>query len=175
MEFQKLASMVEDFMWNDQTDMIIALVDQKLECFLYPNVVFVDNTLLPLTCTSKPCHDAGMYAQIVSFNGAHVTIRKADGSSLAMMVSPYPLLLYKHFDKGQWDLAIRLCRYIKMSECWACLACMAIHARELNTVEIALAAIEEIDKVQFVAHINSLPDDILKTAELALFCKKPTD
>ena len=45
---EKLASMVEDFMWNDQTDMIIALVDQKLECFLYPNVVFVDNTLLPL-------------------------------------------------------------------------------------------------------------------------------
>ena len=47
----------------------------------------------------------------------------------------------------------------------ACLACMAIYARELNTVEIALAAIDEIDKVQFVAHINSLPDEILKNAE----------
>lgn len=52
---------------------------------------------------------------------------------------------------------------------------MAIFVRELNTVEIALAAAEEIDKVQFVAHINSLPDDTLKTSELALFCKRPEE
>merc|ERR1719316_2005820 len=52
---------------------------------------------------------------------------------------------------------------------------MAIHARALDTVEIALAAIEEVDKVQFVAHINRLPDDVLRQAELALFCKRPDE
>merc|ERR1711959_510165 len=62
-----------------------------------------------------------------------------------------------------------------MGELWACLAAMAIHTRELNTVEIALAAIEEVDKVQFVAHINKMPDEVLKSAELALFCKRPDE
>merc|ERR1711904_245874 len=52
---------------------------------------------------------------------------------------------------------------------------MAISSRELNTVQIALAAIEEVDKVQFITHINKLPDEVLKSAELALFCKRPDE
>ncbi|CAD7959088.1 unnamed protein product [Amoebophrya sp. A25] len=162
---EKLGSMVDDFLWNDATDMLVALVDQTLSCFLYPSVVFVDNTLLPLTVATKPC-DAGNFAQLVSFHGPHVLIRKADGSNVAAMLSPYPLLLYHHIERG---------RFVKQSECWACLACQGIQARELNTVEIALAAINEIDKVQYVAYINNLPDEVLKTAELALFCKKPDE
>lgn len=43
---------------------------------------------------------------------------------------------------------MRLCRYVKSPELWASLAAMAIHQRALDTVEIALAAIEEVDKVQ---------------------------
>merc|ERR1719316_2565901 len=52
---------------------------------------------------------------------------------------------------------------------------MAIQSRALETVEIALAAIDEVDKVQFVAHINKLPDEVLRQAELALFCKRPDE
>merc|ERR1712216_439286 len=130
--------------------------------------------LLPMTPQSKGCEDAQKYAHIVSFGGSHVSIRKADGALLAMGVSPYPQLLYQEYEKGLWDQAIRLCRYVKIRELWACLAAMAIHTRELNTVEIALAAIEEVD-VQFIAHINRLPDDVLKHAELALFSKRPDE
>merc|ERR1712187_843672 len=75
----------------------------------------------------------------------------------------------------QWEQAERLCRYVKSPELWAATAAMAIYARALDTVEIALAAIEEVDKVQFVAHINKLPDDVLRQAELALFCKRPDE
>merc|ERR1712176_192044 len=46
-DFQKLGSMVEDFCWNQSTDMLIALSDQKLQCYLYPNVLFVEATLMP--------------------------------------------------------------------------------------------------------------------------------
>merc|ERR1719230_2500024 len=88
---------------------------------------------------------------------------------------PYSHLLYTHFEKGQWEQAVRLCRYVKSPELWSSLAAMAIHARALDTVEIALAAIEEVDKVHFVGHINKLPDEILKSAEMALFCKRPDE
>jgi len=172
---EKLGGMVDTFMWNDSTDMLIALIDEKLVIYIYPSVVFVDKDLLPKTLQSKTCADAGKYAQIVAFYGAHCIIRKADGADLAMVTVPYPELLYQHFEKSQWEQAVRLCRYVKLPELWASLAAMAIQARALDTVEIALAAIEEVDKVQFVAHINKLPDDILRQAELALFCKRPDE
>jgi len=172
---EKLGAMVDTFMWNDSTDMLIALVDEKLVMYIYPAVCFVDKDLLPKTLQHKTCADAGKYAQIVSFHGSNCTIRKADGADLGMVTTPYPQLLYTHFEKGQWEQAVRLCRYVKSPELWASLAAMAIHSRALDTVEIALAAIEEVDKVQFVAHINKLPDEVLRSAELALFCKRPDE
>jgi len=167
--------MVDSFAWNDSTDMLIALSDEKLVMFIFPSVVFVDKDLLGKTLQTKPCTDAGKYAQIIAFYGSNCLIRKADGADLATVTTPYPQLLYQHFDKGNWEQAVRLCRYVKMPEMWASLAAMAIHSRALDTVEIALAAIEEVDKVQFVGHINKQPDDVLKSAELALFCKRPDE
>merc|ERR1712203_69716 len=172
---EKLGSMVDTFMWNDSTDMIIALADEKLIIYIYPAVCFVDKDLLPKTQETKTCADAGKFAQIVAFYGSNCIIRKADGADLAMVTTPYPQLLYQHFEKGQWEQAVRLCRYVKSPKLWASLAAMAIQSRSLETVEIALAAIEEVDKLQFVAHIKRLPDEVLRSAELALFCKRPEE
>lgn len=172
---EKLGAMVDSFMWNDSTDMLIALVDERLVIYIYPAVCFVDKDLLPKTLQTKICSDAGKYAQIIAFYGPHCIIRKADGADLATVTTPFPQLLYTHFEKGQWEQAVRLCRYVKSPELWASLAAMAIHSRALDTVEIALAAIEEVDKVQFVGHINGLPDEVLRSAELALFCKRPDE
>merc|ERR1719454_2762322 len=149
---EKLGAMVDSFMWNDATDMLIALIDEKLVLYIYPSVVFVDKDLLSKTLQSKTCTDAGKYAQIVAFYGSHCTIRKADGADLAMVTMPYPQLLYQYFEKTHWEQAVRLCRYVKAPELWASLA----------AVQIALAAIEEVDKVQFVAPINKLPDEVLR-------------
>lgn len=174
-DFQKLGAMVDTFMWNDGCDMLCALADSQLLTWLYPSTVFIDKDLLPLTVLSQSAQEAGKYAELLSFSGAHVTLRRADGSQLAMYVSPYPVVLYKMHDKGHWDKAIRLCRYIKSPELWATVAAMSMHVRELNTVEIALAAIDQVDKVHFINHINKLPDEVLKSAELALLCRKPEE
>jgi intraflagellar transport protein 80 len=172
---EKLGSMVDTFMWNDSTDVMIALIDEKLVSYIFPSVVFVDKDLLPKTLQTKTCTDAYKYAQITHFYGSHCIIRKADGADLAMVTAPYAQLLYQHFEKGQWEPAVRLCRYVKLPEMWAALAAMAIQSRELPTVEIALAAIEEVDKVQFVGHINRQADDVLRSAEMSLFCKRPDE
>mmetsp|Transcript_41136 Transcript_41136/g.110537 ORF Transcript_41136/g.110537 Transcript_41136/m.110537 type:complete len:765 (+) Transcript_41136:107-2401(+) len=172
---EKLGSMADSFMWGDSTDMLIALMDDKLAIFIYPAVCFVDKDLLPKTLETKICTDAGKHAQIVAFTGSQCTIRKADGADLVMTTMPYPQLLYQHYEKGQWEQAVRLCRYVKSPKLWASLAAMAIQSRSLETVEIALAAIEEVDKLQFVSHIGRLPDEVLRSAELALFCKRPEE
>merc|ERR1712060_510882 len=87
-----------------------------LVIFIYPAVCFVDRDLLPKTMDTKICADAGKYAQIVAFSGSQCTIRKADGADLAMTTMPYPQLLYQHYEKGQWEQAVRLCRYVKLPE-----------------------------------------------------------
>ena len=55
---------------------------------------------------------------------------------------------------------------------WACLSGISLQARELNTAEIALAAIDEIDKVQFINYVKNIPSEAGRNAELALFCRK---
>jgi intraflagellar transport protein 80 len=52
---------------------------------------------------------------------------------------------------------------------------MALHARELNTAEISLAAIDEVDKVQFINYVKTIPSEQGRSAELALFCKRPQE
>lgn len=49
---------------------------------------------------------------------------------------------------------------------------MSLYCWELETAEIALAAIDEVDKVQFINYIKELPSDASKNAALALYCKK---
>ena len=49
---------------------------------------------------------------------------------------------------------------------------MAIFQRELNTVEIALAAIDEADKVQFINYVKELPSEPSRNAALAVYQKK---
>jgi len=174
-DFQKLGAMVDTFLWNDTTDMLVGLTDMKLNTWLYPSTVFIDKDLLPLTIMTTNAQDAGKYAELMNFTGSHVTLRRADGSKCALYISPYPTLLYQLHDKGHWDKAIRLCRFVKLPEMWATVAAMSMHVRELNTVEIALAAIDQVDKVHFIGHINKLPDEVLKSAELALLCRKPDE
>ena len=55
---------------------------------------------------------------------------------------------------------------------WACLAAMSIDCRELNTLEIALAVIDEADKVQYINYIKELPSEPARNAALSLYCKK---
>lgn len=81
-------------------------------------------------------------------------------------------MLYEHVDKADFEKAIRMCRFVKEPTLWACLAAMSIYCRELNTVEIALAAIDEADKVQYINYIKDLPSEPSRNAALALYCKK---
>jgi len=109
---------------------------------------------------------------MTSFAGNFCTVRRLDGALATLSISPYPKMLYEYVDRNDFEKAIRLCRFVKEPTLWACLAAMAIYCRELNTVEIALAAIDEADKVQFINYIKELPSEPSRNAALAMYCKK---
>lgn len=58
---------------------------------------------------------------------------------------------------------------------WACLAGMAGRHKELSTAEIAYAAIEEVEKVQFINVIKEIPSQEGRNAGMALFCGQVKD
>jgi intraflagellar transport protein 80 len=146
-EVHKICNMVDSFAWNDGNDIMTALSDGSLKTWYYPNAIYVDRDLMHKAMSAKDASDVGKLATITQFNGNLVTARKLDGSLATLGISPYPKMLYEHVDKADFEKAIRMCRFVKEQTLWACLAAMSIYCRELNTCEIALAAIDEAEKV----------------------------
>ena len=74
------------------------------------------------------------------------SVRRSDGAVVTYATSPYPAMLEGFCAKGEWEPALRLCRYVKQDTMWACLAAMAVAGKELHTAEVAYAAISQVDK-----------------------------
>ena len=84
---------------------------------------------------------------MLSFTENNILVRRKDGAVVNLSISPYPTLLFEFCEKGKWEKAIKLCRFVKEAPLWASLAGLSLQFRELATAEIALAAIEAADKV----------------------------
>ncbi|TPX69276.1 hypothetical protein SpCBS45565_g02595 [Spizellomyces sp. 'palustris'] len=175
-DLKKLGTMVETFAWNADTDLLVAMMDYKFVVWYYPNVVFIDEDIAPLTKFEKDGSNFGKNAQIVNFFGTQCTLRRADGALVTVSnITPLPGLLQEHTRKKQWEEAIRLCRYVNIKELWACLAAMAIHGQDLHTAEVAYAAIDEIAKVQYITYVRDIPIAEARAAELALLRRRPSE
>lgn len=171
----KLGTMVQSLVWHDQYAMLAAISNGKFVTWYYPTAAFVDPDILVRTRSEKEASDFGKSPVIRQFNSNSCVISRADGAVLPVSVSPYPAMLHKYVTARGWDDAIRLCRFVKDEQMWACLAVMAAGAKELNAAEIAYAAIEEVDKVQYIAHIKTIPTSEGREAEMALFCREPDE
>eukprot|EP00026_Physarum_polycephalum_P003964 Phypoly_transcript_03981.p1 GENE.Phypoly_transcript_03981~~Phypoly_transcript_03981.p1 ORF type:complete len:761 (+),score=98.06 Phypoly_transcript_03981:1-2283(+) len=173
--FVKMASMVSSAIWSDSTGMLAAIVDGKFVVWYYPNVVYIDRNLVEATKNIKDGSDFGKTCQLVTFYGNLCTGRRADGSLISASVSPYPILLYQYVERNEWESAIRLCRFVKDQQLWSTLSAMAMNNKELNTAEVAFAAIEEVDRLQYITHIREIPSPEGQSAELHLFRRQPDD
>ena len=168
---KKLAAMVQAVQWNRDCNMLCGLRDTKLLVWFYPKCLFVDANILPLTVTEQEASDSGgKNLTLLSYIGSCVALRRADGSRLSVSVSPYPIALHELMNGAKWPEAVRLCRFAKNPSLWACLAAMAVHWKNLDTAEVAYAAIREVDKVEYLAHIRDMPNKDVRAAKMALFC-----
>ncbi|XP_033058715.1 intraflagellar transport protein 80 homolog isoform X3 [Trachypithecus francoisi] len=165
----KLGTMVHTLAWNDTCNILCGLQDTRFIVWYYPNTVYVDRDILPKTLYEGDASEFSKNPHIVSFVGNQVTIRRADGSLVHINISPYPAILHEYVSSSKWEDAVRLCRFVKEQTMWACLAAMAVANRDMTTAEIAYAAIGEIDKVQYINSIKSLPSKESKMAHILLF------
>eukprot|EP00736_Rhodelphis_marinus_P011395 Rmarinus@m.26807 len=171
----KLGSMVDHCMFHDKTDMLAAVQDGNLSVWYYPDVVFVDKDLIPKTRVVKAGSEFGRSPKIVNFHGDRCCVRRTNGAMHVYAIDPFPSLLYQYASAAQWNLAVRLCRFVKDEALWSVVAAMAVQSLELDTAEVAYAAIEEVDKVQYVLHIKGIPSPEGRTAEVYTFMRRPEE
>jgi len=171
-ELYKLHIMVDSVAWNQENDSLAAVADGALLVWFYPEVVYMDRELLPMTLSRQAGGDWGKTAEIIEFRSTRVQVRRSDGATVCAWVSPYPSILEKFCSNNEWEPALRLCRYVKSNELWACLAAMAIAGKELHTAEVAYAAIEQVDKLLYMCHIKELPTIEARESELLLFRRR---
>eukprot|EP00753_Platysulcus_tardus_P016304 PLAT5593.1.p1 GENE.PLAT5593.1~~PLAT5593.1.p1 ORF type:complete len:772 (-),score=389.49 PLAT5593.1:1637-3952(-) len=174
-KLHKLHTMVDTFCWNDVSNVLVALADLKLVVWSYPRILFVDKDLVPHTKEVREATEFGKMPSITSFFDSTVTVRRADGAVVAASTSPYPPLLYEFMTAGRWGEAVRLCRFVQDGCLWACLAGMGLLGRHLDTVEVALAEIKEVEKLNYVLYIQDIPSEEGRNAELALMMRRPDD
>mmetsp|Transcript_32401 Transcript_32401/g.30905 ORF Transcript_32401/g.30905 Transcript_32401/m.30905 type:complete len:777 (-) Transcript_32401:82-2412(-) len=171
----KLHSQVDSFVFNDETDVLVGLADGRLNVWYNPFVAFTDKDLVPLTTSSAEAKEFGRSAQIISYTGNRVSVRKVDGAILFAATSSDISLLYELTRAGRWDESLRLCRHQKSPPLWVSLASAALGKKQLDTAEICLAEINEVTKVEYIQHIKSIPSEEGRLAGMALFRRQPDE
>ncbi|XP_053728928.1 intraflagellar transport protein 80 homolog [Synchiropus splendidus] len=165
----KIGSMIHSMAWNDSANILCGIQDNQVKVWYYPGVVFVDKELLSKTLYTKDNSEFSKAPQVVNYVGTKVTLRQGDGSLVYSSVPPYPALLHEYSTAAHWDDALRLCRFAKDQTLWACLAGMAMASRELNTAEMAYAAIGELPRVQYIKYIKERPSKESSLAHMLMF------
>ncbi|KAM7413006.1 hypothetical protein PAMA_020407 [Pampus argenteus] len=165
----KIGSMIHSMAWNDTANILCGIQDNQFTVWYYPSVVFTDKELLPKTLYIKDGSEFSRALNILSYVGTKVTLRQGDGSLVYSSVPPYPALLHEYSTSARWEDALRLCRFAKDQSLWACLAGMAMANRELNTAEMAYAAIGELPRVQYINFIKEQPSKESSLAHMLMF------
>ncbi|VDN53941.1 unnamed protein product [Dracunculus medinensis] len=161
----KLGTMITKICFNDTSNILAGLQDNQLIIWTYPGVVFVDRDLLPKIIINKECRDFGRSQQIISFIGNHISIRRSDGCLVPCGIPPFAVILISYIHSLKWDQAITLCRKMKEEHLWAILAAMAVDLNNFYAAEIAYAALDEVEKVNYLSSFRTLTS---KEAKLAM-------
>uniref|UniRef100_A0A183VCK9 Intraflagellar transport protein 80 n=1 Tax=Toxocara canis TaxID=6265 RepID=A0A183VCK9_TOXCA len=165
----KLGTMVTNIRFNDQTNMLAGLEDNRLVIWGYPSVVFVDKDLLQKTIIEREGSDFGKSPYLLAFIGNHVSVRRSDGSLVPCGVTPFPAALSSYIAASKWDQATRLCRHIKEDYLWGMLAAMAASAKNFHATEIAYGALDEVEKVSFLRELRAYQSKDVKSALMTAF------
>lgn len=135
----------------------------------------MDKDLLPLSHVVIDSAEVGRNAQITSYTSSRISVRKVDGSVVFASTSVDVSLLYELARAGKWEESLRLCRHQKSPPLYATLAALSLAKKQLDTLEMCLAMLDEVAKLQYIQYIKSVPSEEGRQAELALYRRQPNE
>jgi intraflagellar transport protein 80 len=142
--------MTESCIWHEDVNILAACSDGKFLVWYAPEARSFDGDLMALTCTSSDASNFGKMPRLHSLEGSAASIRREDGALIMANILPYPIALKKYAAKLQWDRCSKLCRLVNDATLWAVFAVCALQAQELDHAEVALAAIDQVEKLEYV-------------------------
>ena len=99
-----LGTMVSSMCWHDNNPSLVAVTGEKLVVWCYPNVAFIDKSLLPRSTIEKQSSQFGSEPAIQTFSGNSVTLRKQEGSIVSCFIAPYIAVLHQLLSGNKWAL-----------------------------------------------------------------------
>lgn len=175
---RKLASVVDSFAWNENNHTLIAIEDGQPKIWYYPATAFVDASVLDSTCAQLTVSLMEKSKDFLSLRGSHISMfhdlscwaRRSNGSKFHVSgFSPHPLVLLELAKAKKFEEAVKICRLLKDKRMWACMAAISMHFNELNTAEVAYAAIDDVKKVEYVCHVKQISTVEGRNAAIAAF------
>ena len=155
----KITNMCDSFAWNDSNDMLCAIADEKFYAWVYPNAVYLEKEIFDGCRYEKDASDIGRNCQILNFNGSICNILKSDGAMCSKAITPYAGLLLNLLSyQDGIERGLKLCRYVKDKVLWTAFSAICVNYREIQIGETAVAAIDEVDKVNFIEKILKLKE-----------------
>ncbi|VDM92982.1 unnamed protein product, partial [Litomosoides sigmodontis] len=165
----KIGAMVTGILFNDQTNMLAGLQDNRLVVWLYPSAAFIDHDLLRKTVFESDESNFGKSSYLHNFVGSHISVRRSDGALIPCTVTPFAIALNSFITANKWDQAIRLCRHVQEKHLWGMLAMIATDMKNFHAAEIAYGALDEIEKVKFLSDLRLQQNSEIRSAMLAAF------
>lgn len=173
--YERLHSLVESFLFNDETDALVGVCDGRLLVWTHPAAQFVDSDLLPLSTYTIDSTELGRNAKIIAYTGSKVSIRKVDGSIVFVSTLAEIPLLYEFARADQWEQCVRLCRHQASHVLWGALSSMSVMKKQLETAIKALSELNEVVKVEYLQFVLAIPSEEGRQAEMALFRRQPDE
>ncbi|ESO09780.1 hypothetical protein HELRODRAFT_158228 [Helobdella robusta] len=165
----KVGRVVESLCWHDDRSMFACISESQVIVFVCPSAGFIDRSLMEKAVIVRDASEYGKNPQIQSFHGNNVQLKRGNGSMVSCHVTPYAGMLLECVEASKWEEAVKLCRFVNTEAMWACLAALATNQKNLNTAEVAYAALNEPEKVKFLQHIKQETRKEVQSSELALF------
>ncbi|CAF0748911.1 unnamed protein product [Adineta ricciae] len=167
-KLRKLCTNVSSFRWNEKNGMLACIADGKLTIWLYPNVVFIDPSLLNKTVYRIESNDFGKNPSIVNFLGCQITIRKSTGALIQCAIPIYYELCLDLLAANRGDEALQLCQYISDDSIYSLIAVRSLYNRDLDSAENAFAQLSNTEMILFLQHLRLVTSKDECEAELVL-------
>ncbi|XP_067007363.2 intraflagellar transport protein 80 homolog [Anabrus simplex] len=166
---QRIGRIIYSLCWNTSLNMLAAIQENDLSIWPCPVLVFHDRELFEKTAVKKQITECG--ARVVSFDGGYVGIRRVDGSLVSIPVSPYIPIFLELVSGAKLKEALQLCHTAKDTSMWACLAGMALNAKDLDTALDAYVALREFVTVDKILEVQKITVPAIKVAQILMLNK----
>lgn len=112
---KKLASMTDSLKWNEEAQILSAIIDGKISIWYYPSASFIDPDIAEMTRATIDTAASVRQGNILLFVRSQCLVRASDGSVLNVHgIDPFPMVLNRVLTRGKQGDSVKLCRVVKV-------------------------------------------------------------